>query len=103
MKPSQADYAQQFALTLEDLASLKRAALATWQVIAYDCLEATGSNMKQDEVIEVVLDADYIVSNHPKMLTPAAKQFLLQRASEHYPQLCRYMADYVFTVSRYGM
>lgn len=33
----------------------------TWQSIAYDILEANGGeNMKRDEVIEVVLDANYL-------------------------------------------
>jgi phosphodiesterase/alkaline phosphatase D-like protein len=58
-------------LTLDQLEELLQAASATWQVIGSDVLNCEGKGdsalMTQSEVIEVVLDADHILTNNRKL------------------------------------
>jgi len=74
---------KRFNLTPKQIKEFQRAAQATWQTIAYDCLqctaEAEGKNinkvvMKKDEVIETVLDADYMLS-YGGIKDPVVKDF----------------------------
>jgi len=72
---------KKFNLTEEQKKEFQRAAHATWQNIAYDLLQCTAEaeekdinkiTIKKDEVIECVLDADYMM---PYLKDPVLKDF----------------------------
>ena len=56
-------------ITTDDLEQLLQAAHSTWDGIAYDVFQAyaPGESMDQSQVIEVVMDADHILSNNPRL------------------------------------
>jgi hypothetical protein len=98
---------KKFNLTQEQIKEFQRAAQATWQTIAYDCLqctaEAEGKNInrvviKKDEVIEIVLDADYILT-YGGIKDPVVKDFY---KNGDYDQMIEILNE-DFKHARYGL
>jgi len=62
-------------LTLDELKEFRQAARNTWQTIGYDIIEANdGKDIPRAEVIEVTLDADYMVM-YGRMKSDKVKDF----------------------------
>jgi NTP pyrophosphatase (non-canonical NTP hydrolase) len=88
-------------LTVEEADELCRAASSTWEYIAYDCLAADpGRDMKADEVIEVVLDANHITSN-TRNLSPKVRTLLDSYTMS--PTIQKLLKEFVFVYKSYGM
>jgi hypothetical protein len=94
-------------LTITEANELCAAANQTWEIIAYDCLSAgceSGNEyavvMKQDEVIEVVLDANHITSNNYRLSAPV--RILLDSYSAT-PIIQKLLKEFVFVYKSYGM
>ena len=97
-----AKYAGVLGLTIQEAEELCQAASATWQYIGYDCLSAVpGEEMDQDEVVEVVLDADHITLNN--RLSPKVKESL--RKYDEIARITRIklLKEFVFPFKHYGM
>jgi len=76
--------AERVGLTLEQLKLVHRAAHATYQAIGYDLAECNGGkSIKRADLVEVVLDANYMVCNAGQMLTPAIREWLESKAATY--------------------
>lgn len=74
-------------LTLEQLKAIHDLANATYQYIGFDLAEANGGKaMKRADLVEVVLDANYMETadsqGGPKRLTPELREWLSTKASK---------------------
>jgi len=88
-------------LTQEELRELGHAAQHAWDYIGYECIQANdGKDLPKSHVVEIVMDANYIETNNPK-LSPKVKAFVDNY--ENSPILERYLKKEVFLHSRYGM
>ena len=96
---------KKFNLTEKQIIEFQNAAHATWEYIGYDTLqciaESEGKNinnvvMKKDEVIETVLDADYMM---PYLKDPVLKDFY---RNGDYDQMIGILKE-SFKFARYGM
>lgn len=86
-------------LTIEDLEALCKAAWNTWNVIGPDIFAANdGKAMSREEVIEVVMDADYILSM-TRGLPPAVKAVLQDYTKSAVVQAV--LKTFVFLAPRY--
>jgi hypothetical protein len=94
-------YAVSLGISVGDLEVLCQAASVTWDHIGYDCLQANGTDMTQDHVIEVVLDADNIVSNN--QLPPYINEVLRRYDPNTTRILENVLREFVFVYKRYGM
>jgi len=94
--------AKKLGISDADFQALIRAAQDTWQYIGYDILQANdGKDIPRAEVIDVVLDADYIVSNNPKLPEPV-KTILKSYDPEKMPFI-REAMKLAFPYAHYGM
>jgi hypothetical protein len=98
---------QKFNLTDGQKKEFQKAALATWDIIAYDTLQCVAESkekninqvtMKRSEVIEIVLDADYIMM-YGGIKDPVVKDFY---KNGDYNQMIDIVKE-VFTYSKYGI
>ena len=98
---------KKFNLTQEQIKEFQRAAQATWQTIAYDTLQCIAETeekdinkvvMKKDEVIETVLDADYILT-YGGIKDPVVKDFY---KNGDYDQMIEILNE-DFKHARYGL
>lgn len=98
---------KKFNLTLEQIKEFQRAAQTTWQTIAYDTLQCIAESeekdinkvvMKKAEVIECVLDADYILT-HGGIKDPVVKDFY---KNGDYDQMIEILNE-DFKYARYGL
>ena len=96
-------------LTTEEEALVLGALSDTWQVIGYDCLQATSDDgggkiqsttMSRAHVIEVVLDAGYLEMYGTR--SPERKAAVAKFRALSYDRMKR-IARKAFTYSRYGM
>lgn len=96
---------KKFDLTEEQIKEFQNAAHATWEYIGYDCLQCLAESeekninrvtMKKDEVIETVLDADYMM---PYLKDPVLKDFY---RNGDYDQMKEILKP-SFKFARYGM
>ena len=97
---------KKFNLTPEQIKEFQKAAQATWQTIAYDTLQCMAESkekdinrvaMKKDEVIEVILDADYMLS-YGGIKDPVVKDFY---KNGDYDQMVEILKE-SFRFARYG-
>ena len=98
---------KRFNLTEEQKKEFQRAAQATWQTIAYDLFQSIAESeekdinrvtMKKDEVIECVLDADYILT-YGGIKDPVVKDFY---KNGDYDQMIEILKE-DFKHARYGL
>jgi hypothetical protein len=98
---------KEFNLTEEQKKEFQKAAQATWQTIAYDTLQCIAESegkdinrvvMKKDEVIETVLDADYILT-YGGIKDPVVKDFY---SNGDYNQMIEILKE-DFKHARYGL
>jgi hypothetical protein len=95
-------YAAKLGLTIPDLETLCNAAAQTWQYIGCDCLQAMGGkDIRRAVVIELVLDADHILTNSARNLSEEVKGVL--RSHLFGGILTKVLKDFVFPYDRYGM
>lgn len=79
----------------------KQAMNTTWATIAYDCIDGNGGKaMKRDDVIDVVLDADYMETYAARK--PEEKELLKRFRQLSYPEMQK-LARTTFTYARYGL
>lgn len=71
--------AERVGLTLEQLKLLHDLAHATYQQLGYDL---QGPH-KREDLVEVILDADYIEMNSGRRLTPELRAWLRSKASNY--------------------
>lgn len=98
---------KKFNLTPEQIKEFQKAAQATWQTIAYDLLQSIAESeekdinkvvMKKAEVIECVLDADYILT-YGGIKDPVVKDFY---KNGDYDQMIEILNE-DFKHARYGL
>jgi len=92
-------------LTPEQLKELQDAAWITWNNIGYDCIQANnGKDIPRNQVIEIVLDADHIVSNNPRLSPEVHGALKYVDGYSEQKQKAKYAAmKLAFPCSRYGM
>ena len=97
---------KKFNLTEAQIKEFQNAAQATWQTIAYDTLQCVAESeekdinkvtIKKDEVIEIVLDADYMLS-FGGIKDPVVKDFY---KNGDYDQMTKILKK-SFTYAKYG-
>jgi hypothetical protein len=94
--------ASKMGLTIQDSESICRAAQETWNYIAYDIFQCNdGEDMRQSEVIDIVMDADYITSNARRTLTEPA--YLVLRSYQHSDTVAKLLKEFEFVFKYYGM
>lgn len=85
------------AFTDEEIVAIKQSARRAWDVMAYDLFECIGKDvMKQDEVIECVLDASYM------QLNGGLSSELMQKVYATSDDVLMPLMKSVFTYKRYG-
>ena len=95
--------ASKLGLSVEQTDELCDAADATWNYIAYDCFQCGGDQeMSRAEVIEVVLDADHIVSNNHR-LSKEVVAVLRGWDAEKSKMIHTLLKECVFVYALYGM
>ena len=95
--------ATKMGIDVVDAESICRCASATWNSIGYDCLEANGGkDMRRSEVIEVVMDANFMSTGDSRKHLTAPAMALLQ-SYQHSDDITALLKEFEFVHAFYGM
>lgn len=96
------DMAASLGLTEPELNQIGKAAYKTYQLIGPDLRNEGEPLHTKDEIVEIVLDADHIITNCGDMLTGKERRALRHVNRQRTPDpLAVYLKAYVFTASEY--